>query len=275
MSFLGKAAGIFSVKDSNVNIGSLFTIEDTLDILQINQKDVPDIITRLNNLMLLTKDGYVDETKLYKCYKCLKNTFSNEPCIHRVSLDEYVLKCIVQHEFPGIVIEQQVKVLKNNSVDFLLTWNNQQVYVEFDGPQQFISKQALKNPYIRSKQIEDETGIEVVHWPYWIQRCAQNLHVIFDRSQQGYGALWNSKAMFGDFTIANAGVIIHKMNERFNVERENSIGYFYEENKYGRKQPEQPIIKEIQKGKKPIDTLIPPGSSDIDYWLPQILRQRD
>ena len=273
MSFLGKATGIFSIKDSNINIGSLFTIEDTLDILGIKPTDVPNMKTYLSRLKILNKEDYVDETILYKYFDVLKTIFSEEPHINHVSLDEYILMGIMRHDFPGIIIEQQARVLNNKKADFLLTWEGRQVYIEFDGPQHFIGKDSLEDPFTRSKQIEDETGVEVVRWPYWIQRCSQNLHVVFDKTQKGYGALWSSNAMFGDFTIENAGNVIRKMNERFNAADENGIGYFYEKNMHGRIQPEHPIIKKILQGKESRDKLIPKGCHDINYWLPDALRQ--
>lgn len=271
MSFLGKATGYFNLEKSDIFIGSFFTIEDTLEILEINETEVPEIRIYLERLKVL-KNGYVDETILYKYFTFLKTIFSKKPHVNRTSLDEYILIAIIRREFPDMEIEQQPRVLGNKHSDLLLTYKGKKVYVEFDGPGHFISNKYLEDPFIRSKQIEDETGIEVVRWPYWIQRCAQNVKVIFDPSQKGYGSLWSCNAHFGDFTIDSAPVIIKRMTDRFNAVRDNGIGYFYEANKFEREQPEHPIIRKILKGKESRNLLIPNKAEDVNFWLPQCLQ---
>lgn len=270
MSYLGKATGYFSLASSNLNIGSLFKVEDVLEILEIKEQEVSNIRLHLNRLKIL-KEGYVDESLLYKHFKVLKNMFSQKSHINNVSWDEYVLMAIIRKEFPEMKVEQQPKVLGNKHADFLLEYDGKKVYLEFDGPGHFISNKELEDPFVRSKQIEDETGIEVVRWPYWIQRCKQNIKVIFDKKEDGFGSLWNSNAHFGDFTLQSAPSIIKKMTERFNAVRNDGVGYFYEGNMYGRTQPEHPIIKKILKGKEDYTKLIPPGANNKEFWLPSSL----
>lgn len=58
----------------------------------------------------LNKDGLVDESKLYKHFRELKNAYSNEKAFAYASFDEYVLKAIFKRAYPDMKIEQQVKV---------------------------------------------------------------------------------------------------------------------------------------------------------------------
>ena len=271
MSNLGKSVGFFSIDNSDTNIGSLFTLDDTLYILEIEKDEVPNIKTYLERLKVM-KDDYVDEAVLSKHFSTIKTMFSKTPTKAKTSLDEYVLMAIMRKSFPGISIIQQPKVLGNKHCDFLITYEGKSFYIEFDGPGHFISDKKLDDPFIRSEQIYKETGVEVVRWPFWIQRCAQNIRAILYENEKGYGALWSSNAHFSEFTIDNAENIVKKMNRRFKAD-DSGIGYFYESGKDGRNKPEHPIIKKITSGKQDVSILYPKNAQDINYWLPDCLKK--
>jgi hypothetical protein len=146
---------------------------------------------------------------------------------------------------------------------------------EFDGPQHFtISEYGLpKDPRNKKKRVEDLTGIEVVNWPYWINRCESNVRVLFDRQVTGYGAIWSAKpgALFGSFTFDDSAALIEQFTSRFNAVSEEGYGYFYGPNTRNRRNPEHPIINEIMTDKKPRTVLLPKGYTDEKRWLPAVL----
>lgn len=115
------------------------------------------------------------------------------------------------------------------------------------------------------------TGYELVRWPFWIQRCSQNVKVLFDQTLRGYGALWTSTKYFGDFTIANPSRIIKTLTQRFNAEDENGIGYFYDRDDGVKKKPVHPIINKIRKDHSKLRQLIPKDAIDREYWIPESL----
>jgi hypothetical protein len=58
---------------------------------------------------------------------------------------------------------------------------------------------------------------------------------------------------------------------RFKAVDEAGYGYFYEQNSKGRIKPEHPILKQILKGKKEKNLLLPKGYIDESYWLTDVL----
>lgn len=271
MSTLLTGKGRFDLSDSDNQIGSLFSIKDLMEILQIEESNESAFSSALDKLELL-KDGYVDEKDLYKQWKCLMKVYSNATLFGRSSLDEYILLAIFKRTFPDAVIEQQIKV-GSKFVDFMINNHGIIKYVEFDGPTHFIANRERmpEDPQIRIKQVFEETGCELVRWPFWIQRCSRNARILFDNSLEGYGALWTSTKYFSEFSIPNPSDTIKNLTRRFNAEDENGIGYFYEEKKGPRFQPAHSLLSKVIKDKSLIKRFIPNGAKDYKYWLPKEL----
>ena len=271
MGTLLKGKGLFVLSDSDNNVGSLFSIEDLLEILDIEKDKEFEFSLALKNIGILN-GKYVDEKDLYKHWKSLKNIFSKYSVCGRSSLDEYILLAILHRAYPDATINQQVRV-GSMTTDFKITYLGVTKYIEFDGPMHFISSRGkmTEEPLLRIKMINDETGCELVRWPFWIQRCTQNARTIFDPSQKGYGALWTSTAYFSNFTIPNPSDTIKKLTQRFNAEDEDGIGYFYEEKLGPRFQPPHSILSRIKKDKSKIHLLIPKDAQDNKYWVPKEL----
>lgn len=270
MGYLYKGKGVFILSDTDHNVGSYFSVEDLAEILEIDEINV--LRNELERMKLISMNGRVDEKDLYgnNVWKELKTACSKKPIVNRASFDEYVLKAIFKRAYPNMEIEQQAKVNKKQ-VDFKLTLNDKIIYVEFDGPGHFI--QSNSSPLERIDGIEQATGCEAVSWPFWVQRCEANVRALFDKKQRGYGALWTSKAYFGDFSFSNSAEIIIKLSSRFNAIQNDGIGYFYEKDANKMCKPMHPIIDKIRKGKKDKTMLIPKGEiDDINFWMPSELR---
>lgn len=242
MSTLLNGKGCFSLLESDTNVGSFFSLDDICEILEIDDVKKACFLSALDNVGLV-KNGFVDEKNLYPKWKDLKKMFSSTPPLHYTSFDEYVLLAIFRRTFPNAHIEQQVKIEKIY-VDFKISNNGETKYIEFDGPSHFISQKSLEDPQIRINKIQEQTGCELVRWPFWIQRCSANAKILFDRDMHGKGALWSSTKYFGDFTISAPSRTIKVLTQRFNAEISTGIGYFYEEDS-SRKKPTHPIIKKI------------------------------
>lgn len=263
MKALGAPEGVFKLNDSNNSVGSYLTKEDLIEIFDLPKAE-------LSKIRFITRgtDEVVDERDFAKIwYK-----YNTEK---KVSLDEIILTSIIKKAYPTAQIQRQVRI-KRFLLDLKVTLDDgREVFVEFDGPSHFVVTRygAPKYPPIRKKTIVEQTsGIEVVNWTYWIQRCEQNVRALFDKDVQGYGALWSSNIHFGQFVFDNSAEIIKGINNRFNIEREKSIGYIYEGETLGRNNPEHPIIDEINSGKKSVEIMLPKGFNEKDYWLPKRLR---
>ena len=277
MSTLGKGKGIFKLDYSDYTVGSFFSEKDLATVLEIN--NLEGFHKGLVERKLLNKDGLVDESKLYKHFRELKNAFSNEKALAYASFDEYVLKAIFKRAYPDIKIEQQVKVKAPEkkrplTVDFRLTKDDKVIYVEFDGPGHFTMNRGKEpaNPLERLKEIEDATGCEAVSWPFWIQRCEANVKALFEHGR-GYGALWSTNIMFGDFFFDNSADIILTITKRFDAILPLGIGYFYLDDTNRMIKPVHPVIDKILKGKESTNRLIPKGTKESDrrFWLPACL----
>lgn len=266
MAILGKAQGVFSLSNSDSSVGSFLSKEDIKQFLGVNDAD-------LNVLKFKDIDGIeaIDERKVQKAW--YSGQIKNAPPVESSSLDEFLLLSIVRKALPGCEIETQVKV-KRFKMDLKITHQGKSLFIEFDGPSHFaISRYGppKHEPFRKKKIVEEETGIEVVNWAYWIQRCESNIKVLFDNSIKGYGVLWSTNVHFGDFYFDDSAEIIESINNRFNADRDG-IGYFYGPNTFGRSNPEHPIIEKIISGNEPIGRLLPKGFKDKDRWLPEKLR---
>ena len=274
MGALAKGKGRFSLSDSDNSIGSFFSKEDLVEILEID--DVNGFYEAIASKHLL-KEGYVDERDIYRQFKELKNEFSKIKLKRYISFDECVLLAIFRRTFPNAEIKQQVKI-DTKFIDFEIKYNGVTKYVEFDGPKHFIEDRYnnhLEDLFERVKMIKQLTGSELVRWPYWIQRCSRNAKVLFDQSLQGYGALWTTQAYFNNFDIPQAAETIIKLTKRFNAEDESGIGYFYQGKEDERKQPEHHLIKQALKDPKKLLCFIPKNlplnDPTYSYWLPKDL----
>lgn len=270
MSTLYNGKGYFSLSESDSNIGSFFSVNDLCEILEIKDGNKQCFLLALEKLGIV-KNGFVDEKNLYPKWKDLKKMFSSNPPLHYTSFDEYVLLAIFRRTFPCACIEQQIKI-GTKYVDFKISYKGETKYIEFDGPDHFIPRndKILENPLERIHEIQNETNNELVRWPFWIQRCAQNAKIIFDKNLNGYGALWSTTKYFGDFKVSNPSKIIKVLTQRFNADKSSGIGYFYEEDSL-RKKPAHPIIKKTLKNPSMINKLVPIDADDPKYWVPQEL----
>lgn len=266
MAILGKAQGVFRLADSDTSVGSFLSKEDIKLFLDVNDAD-------LSVLEFEVIDGIelINETEVQKAWYSGK--IKNAPPVGSSSLDEFLLLYIVSKALPGCEIETQVQV-KRFKMDLKITYQGKSLFVEFDGPSHFsISRYGppKHEPFRKKKIVEEETGIEVVNWAYWIQRCESNVKVLFDKSIKGYGVLWSTNVHFADFYFDNSAEIIESINNRFNADR-NGFGYFYGPNTVGRNNPEHPIVKNIISGHEAIERLLPKGYGDKKRWLPETLQ---
>lgn len=273
MAKLGKPQGIFDLNNSDRCVGSYLTKSDVKEILQVNENDLATVTFKT-----IDNTDVIDERQLQTLWYENKIPNAIIPCKignTKISLDELILSAIIKRTFPKIQIERQVKV-KRYKMDLKLTLeNNPSVFIEFDGPSHFAPSRwgSPKNdPFEKKKNVEDETGLEVVNWAYWIQRCSTNVKAIFDNTIKGYGALWSTKDLFGMFVFENSASIIDTITKRFNAIDEKGYGYFYGKETRGRNNPEHPIIEMIKNGKKDIGLIIPKGHQNRDFWLPEKLK---
>lgn len=264
MGILGKPAGIFDLNDSNKNVGSFIKKSDVKEMFNLSDD-------KLGLITFKIIDGLevIDERELRKYFDKIKTD-------RKVSMDEIILKTIISTVYPDSIIIPQERIGRY-SMDLKVTVNGITKYIEFDGPGHFadIGYGNPKNhPFYKKQIIEDKTGIEVINWPYWIQRCTNNVRNIFEEEKNliGYGALWSTNCHFGDFYFDDSAEIIIKMSERFNAWTEKSANNYYEENSLGRIKPEHPILKKIIAGKEKSERLLPKGYKNINEWLPECTR---
>ena len=266
MGILGKAQGIFDSANSDLSVGSYLLKKDIKEFLCVNDSD-------LDCLKFKNFDGTeaIDEKKVQKAW--YGGEIPNAPEPESKSLDELIILSIVRKALPDCVIETQVNI-KRFSMDLKVTYEGKSIFIEFDGPSHFANARwgpPKYEPFRKKKIVEDETGVEVVNWGYWIQRCESNVKVLFDKNIKGYGVLWSTNYHFGDFVFENSAEIIETINKRFNADRDG-YGYFYGPNTAGRNNPEHPLIEKIRLGKKPIETILPKGFIDQEKWIPNQLK---
>lgn len=266
MAILGKPQGVFDLNDSDMSVGSFLLKRDVCEILEVSESDI-------QNLKFQNIDGVevIDERKVQKAW--YGGEIKNAPPVENSSLDEFILISVIKKTLPNCEVERQLRI-KRFKMDLKLTYEKKSVFVEFDGPSHFsVSRYGppKHEPFRKKKIIEDETGVEVVNWAYWVQRCAANVKVLFDASTKGYGALWSTNIHFGDFYFENSAEIICEINQRFNLEHGEGCGYFYGPNSRARNNPEHPIVDRILEGKEKPSKLLPKGYKNKREWLPKRL----
>ena len=184
MAILGRPQGIFDLKNSDMSIGSFLTKSDIKEFLGVNDGDISFLKFRV-----IEGIEVIDERKIQKAWYGGK--INNAPPVECSSLDEFLLISIIKEALPNCQIERQIRI-KRFKMDFKITYGGRSVFVEFDGPSHFaISRYGPPKyePFRKKKIVEDETGIEVVNWAYWIQRCTANVKALFDKNIEGYGVL--------------------------------------------------------------------------------------
>ena len=266
MAILGKAQGVFDLENSDFSIGSFLSKKDIKQILGVHDSDI-------GTLKFQNFDGIevIDEKDVQKAW--YGDKIPNAPNSKSSSLDELILISIISRALPGCVIERQVKV-KRFKMDIKITYEGKSVFIEFDGPSHFAISRfgpPKHEPFRKKKIVENETGVEVVNWAYWIQRCETNVKVLFGKSSKGYGVLWSTNYHFGDFYFENSTEIIESINNRFSVDRDG-YGYFYGPNTAGRNNPEHPIIEKIRLGKESIERILPKGCIEKEKWVPSEIK---
>jgi len=262
MAILGKPQGIFDLNNSDYCVGSYLLKSDIMEVLSVSDND-------LKNIKFVFIDGHevCDERSIQKSW--YDGKIQNAVSVNKSSLDELLLIAIIKRTYPNIIIERQYKVLRY-SMDLKLTMENKIVFVEFDGPYHFTYSRygEPKNPNIKKQKVQEKTGIEVVNWPYWIQRCSSNVKAIFEKDIKGFGVLWSTEIHFGMFVFNNSAQIIDEITQRFNAVDEYGYGYLYGPNTKDRNNPKHPIIEKIKNGNKNIDIILPKGFKEREYWIP-------
>jgi len=283
MSTLGKGTGNFSLSDSDHCVGSYFSVDDIITILDIDISYQSKIIDYLiqNDIY---ENGVVDEGNFFKHYRKLKNTYSIEKC-GKSNWDELVLLAIIKRCYPNAEYQAQYPIVidrETKYVDLYVNNGQKKLLIEFDGPSHFAKTQfgyPEKDPLLRVQKAQDATGIEMIKWPFWIQRCERNVKIIFEGTQkkQGFGALWSTNVLFNSFIIDRPTETIKKLTQQFNAEDDDGIGYFYGTedltDSFGRKQYIHPLIAKSKKRKLNLQKFIPNDAdmSDYHYWLPRQL----
>lgn len=269
MAWIAGAQGIFKLHDSDAWCGSLVSVDDAAEILGVRPADLANVPQRV-------VDGvpYVVELDLHKGWSQGRVPASPYPPKignATVSLDEIVLKRLVELTLPGATIEQQVPFGRKR-VDLRVAWKGVTKLIEFVGPSHFVPGQYQHEPVSpleRKKAVEDALGAECVIWPFWMQRCARNVLAVFDEPVLGLAAVWSTKAFFGDFVYPDSADIVERLTGRFDALSPGGFGYMYGNAETPNK-PIHPILAKIAAGQESADRLIPRGSTKPRaWWLPQ------
>jgi len=267
MGILGAPEGLFRLADSDQSVGSFIPKEDVIDILDVNEHDLTGLpFKNLGGVMA------VDERALQKAW--YNGDIPNAPPRNNSSMDEILLRQLISRTLPDAEIEPQVRVGRFK-MDLKVTHQGEAKFIEFDGPSHFCISQygpPKHHPFRKKGIVEEKTGIEVVNWAYWIQRCSSNVRALFDSSVQGYGVLWSTNFHFGDFYFSDSAEIIERINRRFKCDRPDGIGYFYGPRTEERNNPEHPIVEKIANSEESVNRLLPKGFREKHPWLPEKLK---
>jgi|SRR6056297_2094704 len=267
MAVLGTPAGVFNLYDSDRCVGSFISREDAKVIFGVEDEG-------LREVQFEDRKGVqvADERKLQKAW--YDGNIPDSPPRKNSSMDELILRRLIEIALPTARVEGQERI-GLFQMDLKVSYNGETKYVEFDGPSHFAPSRygpPKHHPFRKKQIIEEKTGIEVVNWAYWIQRCASNVRAIFDDTVRGFGALWSTNIHFGDFSAQDAAQVILQINERFGCGGEDAVGDFYGPCTCGRNNPEHPILEDIVSGKQSVERLIPSGCESREAWIPARLR---
>ena len=270
---LGKPQGIFDLQDSDRAVGSFIKRSDACEIFGVPEDAFRDLPWKeINGVQA------IDECKLQKAWHDNGIHGAPPPKGKKVGMDELVISCLLKRVFPRCIVTPQVKVGRLQ-MDLEVKHEGRTLFIEFDGPHHFMVSRygQPKDPRIKRMRVQEETGVEVVNWPFWINRCESNVRALFDLQVKGYGAIWSAAdmALFGNFVFADSAALIEQFTNRFNAVDEDGYGYFYGPNTRNRCNPEHPIISQIRRGLKSRTLLLPKGFTDEALWLPQALRGAD
>lgn len=268
-SWLGKPQGLFNLSDSDKYVGSYISGDDIKNIFGVDDSILKTIPLNKNR-----NAGYIDENKLRFFLKKEDSLKAKIPYANRASLDEYILAAIIKLSYPQAEVIQQYNWTGRKTADLYVSVNNQIFVLEFIGPNHFKNPNKIIDDLNRKEEIEKAiTGSTCFLWPYWIQRCALNVRILFGEEKQknGRGALWSSEGYFGYFDHIKASQIIHQLTKPFRAALDNNYGCFYEgSNTEELIKPEHFIINDIISGKEDYHVLIPKDVpiDEENKWLP-------
>lgn len=265
MPWLGPSHGIFKLHDSDNWCGSYISIPDTCEILHLT----PDTLAHLPTIQY-NGETYLSELTLHQQWSSGRLPSPLPPKIANAtrSLDELIIIRLLEITLLGCTVESQVPFNRKHA-ELSVTYQGQRKFIEFVGPSHFIPQyqRPLTSPLHRRQEIEEFFGQECIIWPYWIQRCASNIHAIFSSASTGLASVWSTKAHFGDFAYSDSASLILLLTDRFRALRPDGIGYMYTDTHTNK--PVHPILDAIRKGKQPITRLIPAGNPyPPSYWHP-------
>ena len=185
---LGKPQGIFDLKDSNRAVGSYIKRSDACEIFQVREDAFRDL-----SWQEISGVWVIDERELHTAWYEHRIHGAAPPGGGKMGVDELVIECLLRRSFPRCIVTRQVRV-QRFQMDLKVESGDKTLYIEFDGPHHFtVSGYGQPHdPRIKKKKVEDQTGIEVVNWPFWINRCESNVRSLFDRQVRGYGAIWSA-----------------------------------------------------------------------------------
>ncbi len=284
---------IFCLERNDETVSSFYTLRD--------------LILMINNL--LTNENHINEDYIRENYTDLIQNIDNIEVIdenngfktiwgpngnRRIPTDWKRRPLLANHyelvlynifiRVVGVANVQMQYQIDNigHKYDFMINFNNQNYLIEFEGIGHF-----KLNPYGETvhplEQLNNfnNPDFQLIIWPYWIQRCEQNLKVVLGDETYGLGAVWGATYFFNDFPWEDSNEIIKKLNSQFNIERNGEIGYIYgpDEN---RNYSEHPYIESKFLNNRAtswtIEKFIPKGTSndieDRNYWLPARLKIR-
>lgn len=261
---LGNAQGVFDLSNSDRRVGSYISKRDLLAILDLDEHQIAGLAGDM-----IDGEAVYDERAIHKFW------YENNPLGYgrKLSFDELILSSLIKKSFSDSIIIRQERV-KKFTMDLSVEVNGMKKYLEFDGPSHFATGRfgpPRHHPFRKKSIVEDETGYEVVNWPYWVQRCESNVRAAITGAGNGYGVLWSTTCHFGDFAFEDSAEIILKMSRRFGIPEDDGLGHFYGPNTLGRNNPEHPIVRRILTGKEDVSRLIPKGAKNTKFWLPEQL----
>lgn len=258
MGYLRKGLGQFVLNDSDRFCGSFISVDDAAAIYNVDR-------SQLSHLKIV--DDYIDELELHRKTESITS--------RKGSLDTFIIEFLIRRMFPTVEVEQKARC-GHRTIDLRVKTPTEEFYIDFLSPHDFDTSYGKmpSNPIDKKHAVEDKKGLPCYQWPYWIQRCSTNLRILLNQSdEKGWGALWSTKFLFGNFPFDNSASTIEELTSPFNAIHDGDFGYILEKwDTPDKQKPEHPIIGEILLGKKDRSLLIPKGSKDDEMWLPSVLK---